>query len=148
MKLRRIRKSETEVLSQNYSENMTFTMLQSAKEESEMFRLTRERDELKALLDKFERHMAEVCVCVCVCVCIACVCVCVYAFVCVCVCVCMYVCVYVCVYVFVFVCVCAHAHSVCICVCVCVCPLHVHAFIYALVRVCKTACPIAFQFLS
>ncbi|XP_076467897.1 centrosomal protein of 135 kDa-like [Babylonia areolata] len=32
----------------------------SAKEESELFRLTRERDELKALLDKFERHMAEI----------------------------------------------------------------------------------------
>ena len=32
-------------------------------EESELFRLTRERDELKALLDKFERHMAEVGIC-------------------------------------------------------------------------------------
>jgi hypothetical protein len=33
---------------------------QSLAEEGELNRLTRERDELKALLDKFERHMAEV----------------------------------------------------------------------------------------
>lgn len=33
---------------------------QSVAEESELLRLTRERDELKNLLDKFERHMAEV----------------------------------------------------------------------------------------
>ena len=38
-------------------------LLQSVGEESELFRLTRERDELKALLDKFERHMAEVGIC-------------------------------------------------------------------------------------
>ena len=33
---------------------------QGLLDDGEMSRLTRERDELKALLDKFERHMAEV----------------------------------------------------------------------------------------
>ncbi|XP_076445989.1 centrosomal protein of 135 kDa-like isoform X2 [Babylonia areolata] len=36
------------------------TPVKSAADEGEVFRLTRERDELKALLDKFERHMAEI----------------------------------------------------------------------------------------
>ncbi|KAL8598704.1 hypothetical protein ACOMHN_033268 [Nucella lapillus] len=49
--LKTLRRSATPVRS---------TPTKSAKEESELFRLTRERDELKALLDKFERHMAEI----------------------------------------------------------------------------------------
>ncbi|XP_025088561.1 testis-specific gene 10 protein-like isoform X3 [Pomacea canaliculata] len=36
------------------------TPTKSVAEESELLRLTRERDELKNLLDKFERHMAEI----------------------------------------------------------------------------------------
>lgn len=37
-----------------------FCLQSSFAESSEIARLTRERDELQGLLDKFERHMAEV----------------------------------------------------------------------------------------
>ena len=35
-------------------------LLQGLSDDVEVAKLTRERDEMRALLDKFERHMAEV----------------------------------------------------------------------------------------
>ena len=37
-----------------------FLYLQGMSDDVEVAKLTRERDEMRALLDKFERHMAEV----------------------------------------------------------------------------------------
>ena len=45
------------------SDNLAYIvcMFQGLSDDVEIAKLTRERDEMRQLLDKFERHMAEVC---------------------------------------------------------------------------------------